>query len=269
MDREPISAIVIAKNEEAKIGRCLSSLKWVDEVIVVDSGSTDKTKEIVKSFDNAVLVESEWLGYSKTKTLAIEHSKNLWILWVDSDEVIPPEMKQKIKDLSLQVCSKEQVTAYSFARKNYVMGKFVRFGGWYPDRVTRLFHKSYCEFDGAYVHEKLILKQGRVKNIKTPILHDSYSSFPQYLMKNMRYAEEGARERHAKGKKTTVLYVIFVPFWAFFKSYFIKLGIFDGYTGFLVSLGTAYHKFAQYAALRYLNRYGALEKSMDRQKWED
>lgn len=244
----PISAIVICKNEAANIGRCLAGLVWAHEVVVVDSGSTDGTIDIVSGFANARLITSEWLGYSRTKQLAVSHTRNAWVLWVDADEAVTPALQAALQAWQPPA----DVSAADMPRRTYFMGTWVRHTGWYPGRVARLFHKERCAFNDNILHEGIELKQGKLAHLDADLEHYSYQTLYQYFDKMNAYGRAGALELQRKGKRFGLHLLVLSPLAAFFKFYFLKAGYKDGAVGLIISVGSAFSHFIKYVNYFYL-----------------
>ncbi|MGK0367943.1 MAG: glycosyltransferase involved in cell wall biosynthesis, partial [Thermoproteota archaeon] len=195
-----LSVILITKNEEKNIKRCLDSLTWVNEIVIADSHSTDQTIQIINSYSNTKIIDTDWLGFSDTKTLAIKHTTNDWILWIDADEEITQELRSEIESLSASSTNSNATSAYKINRANFFMDKRVRFSGWQNDWVTRLFKKSEVKFDGKAVHEKLIVT-GAVKKLSSKMNHYTYQGLNHYMLKFEEYTLLGAQKRMDKIKR--------------------------------------------------------------------
>jgi (heptosyl)LPS beta-1,4-glucosyltransferase len=247
-----ISAIVITKNESANIVACLQSLIWVDEVILVDSGSTDNTLELAAQFVNVTILTSTWLGYSGTKRVAVKHTNYDWVLWIDADEILSSELQQELESLALK---HTQAVAYHMPRKTFFMGEWVKYTGWYPGRVIRLFNKHHCDFNNNILHEGIVVKEGaRVDGLKHDILHYSYTSLYQYFHKMNAYGKYGAEELQRRGKKFHAFQLVLNPFTSFIKFYFFKKGFKDGKKGLIISIGSAFSNFIKYTNFYYLQK---------------
>jgi (heptosyl)LPS beta-1,4-glucosyltransferase len=252
----PISAIILTKNESENIGRCLQSLAWVNEIIVLDSGSTDATLSIAASFENVRIHTSEWLGYSRTKQLAVNYTSNQWILWLDADEELSPELILEIKQLQI-----EDKVAFDMPRKTFFLGEWVRHAGWYPGRVIRLFNKEYCKFNDNLLHEGVEPEAGKpTGQLENDILHYSYTSLYQYFNKMNLYGKYGAEELQRKGKTISKSKIILNPIATFFKLYILKRGFLDGTRGLVISAGSAFSNFIKYTNFYYLATKGKVDK---------
>ncbi|MEA1981791.1 MAG: glycosyltransferase family 2 protein [candidate division Zixibacteria bacterium] len=242
-----ISAVIITKNEEKNITRCLESLKWVDEIIVVDSESTDKTVEIAKSF-NAKIVSPIWEGYGKAKNSGVDAACGEWILSVDADEELSEKLKVEIKEI---INNSDACDGYYLKRKTKFMGQWILHCGWYPDYILRLFKKSKGRFDDKVIHERVIV-MGTTGKTNGELLHYSYESLEQYFEKFNRYTTISAKEEFSKGTKVGVVKLFIKTFAAFVKHYIIKLGLLDGTVGFVISVLSAKAVFVKYSKLMEL-----------------
>jgi glycosyltransferase involved in cell wall biosynthesis len=242
MNRPSVSAIVITKNEEKNIERCLSGLSWADEIIVVDSESTDRTIELARKFTSHIFIRP-WPGYSRQKNFAIDKASCEWVLSVDCDEIVEERLKQEI----LEILSGPRLySGFYIPRKNFIGNRWVRFGGWYPDYTLRLFKKGESRFEKRYVHEAVAVI-GKKGCLKTPLLHYTYQDLRDYAERQLRYARLAAKQMHENGKKASILDLIFRPFYHFIKCYFFRLGFLDGYLGLRLSVLSSNYVFKKYA----------------------
>lgn len=246
-----ITAIIITRNESYNISRCLDSLQWLNEIIVVDSGSTDNTLEIVASYKNVKLIQAEWKGYSENKRIGVRNSSHNWILWIDADEVVTEELKQEITALDPE---NQEFHAYDFPRKTFFLGEWVKHTGWYPGRVVRLFDKNFSDFNDNILHESLNVQNGKIGHLAADLLHYSYQDLYQYFDKMNYYGRYGAEELHRRGKKFQLWQLVFNPWATFIKFFFIKKGFLDGKKGFIISIGSSFSNFIKYANFYYLSR---------------
>jgi (heptosyl)LPS beta-1,4-glucosyltransferase len=237
-----LSVTIITKNEEKNIARCLESVKWADEIIVFDTSSTDRTVEICKKFTDHVFCV-DWHGYGKQKNLCAERASHKWVLNIDSDEVISAEGADEIRALLLDG-SKHSV--YQFPRKNYFGQQWIRYGGWYPDRTSRLYDKTQVSFTESQVHEKLIPDEN-VGSLKSPISHYSFSGMKDYIERQNHYSTLYAREKMSEGFRAGWSHLALRPLAAFFKNYFIRQGFRDGFIGFFLAVSFAFYTFLKYA----------------------
>lgn len=244
-----ISAIVITLNEENNIRKCLESLKWCDEIIVVDSGSTDKTVKIAEEFTKNIIISGN-MPYGEKRNLGIDKAVNKWILWLDADERITSELREEIR---LKV-NGSNTNAFYINRKSFFINKFIKHCGWYPDFTLRLFRKdSGIRFNSSLVHEKAIFS-GNTEKLNNEILHYTDRNFEHYINKLNKYTSLSAEELRKKGKNASIIDIIFRPVFTFFKMYFLKLGILDGYTGLVLCTLSSVHVMAKYSKLYLMNK---------------
>ncbi len=244
MKKLPISAVIITRDEESNISRCLSSLRFCDELIVIDSGSTDKTVEVARTF-TPIVRQRDWTGYSDQKTFANSLAKNDWILSVDADEEVSSELET---ELSLLVNKGLQDTAYSIPRRTYHFGKWIRFGGWYPNRLVRFFDRTKGNWEEKDVHE-FWHARGSVGIIRQPLNHYSFKSLSDQVIRNDNYSTLGATHLLKAGGRSSLLKLVTKPASKFIETYLVKLGFLDGYPGFLISVSAAYSVFLKWAKL--------------------
>ena len=239
---------IITKNEEKNIQRCLESVKGVvDEIVVIDSFSTDKTQEICEQY-NVNFVQKEWLGYSATKNYGNKLAKYEWILSLDADEAL----SENLRKLILKEKKNYQHEAYVFHRLTSYCGKWIRHCGWYPDPKMRLWKKSMGEWQGD-IHETVHLNSDTdTGKLSGNILHYSINSIFQHMDQVNKFSEIHAQSAFDNGKQSKILALYLKPFERFFTTYFFKLGILDGYYGFLISTLTAHSIFLRHVKLRQL-----------------
>jgi len=231
-----ISGVVITKNEEANIRRCIESmLQVVDEVVVLDSDSTDQTCAIAEQL-GATVHEVNWLGYANTKNLAVELVQHRYILSLDADEWLDEEAIQVIKGITHKI---PEVTAFEFKRKNYFGSRWIRFGGWYPDKKIRLFDKTCAEWQGDYVHETLVVKRGLTMPLDGHIIHATVLDKEAHKQTIDKYARLAARQALESGKTLSILWGIRSTLTHFVKLYLVKLGFLDGRIGLGICLRSA------------------------------
>jgi glycosyltransferase involved in cell wall biosynthesis len=244
-----ISAIIITYNEEKNIRRCLESVKWCDEIIVVDSQSSDKTKEIAREYTDKIFL-GLWEGFGEKKNFAREKASGPWILSVDADEEISEDLKKEIKE---KINSENPKAGYFIPRKSQFLGKWILHSGWYPDYVLRLFQKEQGKFNQKLVHESAIV-EGETEYLKNEILHYTYPNLEIYLDKLNVYSSLYAKMRVPEGKKTGWGKIIFHPLAIFFKMYFLKKGFLDGKEGLILALCSAFHTLVKYTKLWQLQK---------------
>ncbi len=224
-----ISVIIITKNEEKNISDCLKSVEWADEIIVVDSESTDKTIELAKQFTSQIFTR-KWEGYVPQKKYALSLAKNEWVLSLDADERITSELKDEIVNLS-----PGNFSGFKIRRKNFLMNKEITTCGWEKDYQLRLMRKDKASFSDRLVHEKFIV-DGKVATLENPMLHYTFSSFADYLDKINYYTSLKAQELFTKKKKVGGWTIFSHTVSAFFAFFFIRKGFKDGVYGLIISL---------------------------------
>lgn len=241
--------MIITKNEEANIERCLRSVKWADEIILVDSDSTDRTVEIAKEY-SARIMTVKWQGYGLTKQFGVDQASKEWILSIDADEVVTPELAHEIKTV---VASPNKNNGYYMPRKTNFMGRWIEHCGWYPDLLLRLFLKERGRFDGATVHEKVVL-EGPAGVLRNDLLHYSNPSLEHYLRKFNLYTTLGAQKAAKESKQISLKDIVLRPTAAFIKHYITRAGFRDGIEGFILSALSSTAVMVKYAKLRELQR---------------
>lgn len=241
-----LSIAIITKNEEARLSDCLKSVSFSDEVLVVDSGSSDKTVEVAKSFGARVLIE-EWRGFSGQKQFAVDQCRHDWVLILDADERIPERSALTIRQEMAR--NDPEIVAYSFRRKNYLHGRWIKHCGWWPDRIVRLVHRKKGGFDGRPVHE-MWTADGKVKALDAIIEHVSFRNYSELVAKMENYSNLASKELFERDKQVNFLTPIFHGLWMFLKTYFLELGVIDGFDGLLISTMNAGGSFLKYAKLR-------------------
>ncbi len=243
-----ISATIITKNEEKNIERCLKSLNWVDEIIVVDSGSTDKTIDICRKY-NCKIIETEWLGFGKTKKFAVNSASNNWIFSIDSDEEVTSELEAEIKNILVNPTH----NGYKIKRKSFYLGKMINHSGWESDFPLRLFNREYGNFNEKDIHESVIV-EGEVRKIESNLLHYTYPTISSHLSRINRYSDIQAKELKKNGKHYSLFIVLFFGLNKFLKMYVLKLGFLDGKEGLILCCNSAYGVYLKYLKLWALNR---------------
>lgn len=238
-----ITALAITYNEESNIKRYVESLSFADEIIIVDSFSTDNTAAIAKEL-NVKFIQKKFIDFSDQRNFAIQQAKNDWILFFDLDEIVTTNLEKEIK----QVLSKNnENVAYYVKRKFHFLGRHIRFGGWQTDKVIRLFNKNYCKYNGK-VHEA-ISAQGTVGYLKEKVEHYSYKSFDNYNSKLTLYSKLQAETLYAKGKRPNAYHFFVRPCYRFFWQYLFRLGVLDGKEGFVLAYVHSFSVFKRYVQL--------------------
>ncbi len=242
-----LSAIIITKNEEANIERCLRSVSWVDEIVIVDTESTDSTLEIARNFD-ARVYRPEWKGFGPAKQYALDKATGEWVLSIDADEEVSFTLKNEIRQL---LESEPECCGYYIPRKTRFLDRWILHSGWYPDYVLRLFKKSSGRFTLALVHEKVEVT-GPTGRLHNPLMHYSYPTLEDYMHKLDHYSTLGAREMFEAGKRFHGYHLIVKPIMAFIKKLIFKKGWRDGWEGFMIAGLTSFGTLIKLAKLREL-----------------
>jgi len=242
-----LSVIIITKNEAHAIRDCLSSVAWADEIIVVDSESTDETVEICMEFGAKVIIEKTWPGFGKQKNHALSLATKTWVLSIDADERVTPKLQEEIK----QVIANNADESYRMPRSSSYCGQFIKHSGWSPDYVTRLFKRGHGNFSEDLVHERLITNHKSL-TLKNPLLHISYINLDEVLEKINRYSNAGAEMSFVRGKSSSLGKAIRHGLWAFIRTYFIHLGFLDGKMGFVLAVSNAETTYYRYLKLAFL-----------------
>lgn len=239
-----ISATIITLNEELNISDCLASLDFIDEIIVVDSGSSDKTEQICRANPKVRFFQHNWEGYGKQKNFAAEQAANDWILNIDADERVTTELRISISNTVIG-----DIAAFRMARENYFGKRWIKRCGWYPDYTTRLYDKRRCSFIDRSVHESLKC-DGKFGTLAGNLKHFTYAGITDYLTRMNRYSSLAAEEIVKYGKNTGIAAVICKPLFTFFKMYVLKMGFLEGFQGFQISALYSVYTFAKYAKAR-------------------
>jgi glycosyltransferase involved in cell wall biosynthesis len=245
---DSLSVVVITKNEGLNIKRCLDSItSLAKEIIVVDSFSTDNTRDICESYANVIFKSREFIDYSDAKNFGNKLATGDWIFSIDADEAVSPNLFQRIKT-TLEMADHD---AFIINRLTNYCGKFIRHSGWYPDAKIRLWRNGVAHWEGA-IHEDLIVNSDKVTRLKGDLFHYSYPSMEVHLNKINHFTTLMAQDMYAKGKKASMLKILFGPIGEFLKKYILKKGVLDGYYGFVIATLSAYYKFCKYAKLKSL-----------------
>jgi len=244
-----ISSVIITLNEENNIRECLESLKWTDEIIIIDSHSKDRTVEIAKEYAAKIMITDE-LSFSKKRNLAFENAVYDWIIWIDADERVPDELKQEI--LNVTSNDMNRLDAYHINRRSFFINRFINHCGWYPDYTLRLFKRKLdLRFDESRVHEKLDY-QGDPGKLKNDIIHYTDKDFEHYIKKLNSYTTSSSLDLKERGQKANIFDIIFRPVFTFIKMYFLRLGFVDGYTGLVLCTLSGIHVFLKYSKLYFM-----------------
>jgi len=248
--RPTVSAIVVCFNEEKNIGDCLESLRWCDEIVVVDSFSTDRTVEIARQYTDRV-IQRPWAGYRDQKAFAHSQTTKQWVILVDSDERVTPELRDEIQ--RALDGDGGRYMGYAVPRLVFYLGRWWRRGGWYPDYDVRLFRRDKATWGGADPHEK-ILVDGAVRRLKHPLHHFSYRNIDDHMQRINRFTSISSRELRKEGGRWRLADALLRPAFRFFRSYILKRGFMDGFAGFYVAVTAAVYVFLKYAKLWEIER---------------
>jgi len=244
----PLSVTLIARDAAAQLGHCLASVAFADEIIVVDSGSTDGTVELAARH-GARVIQREWPGFGAQKQFAVEAASHDWVLCVDADERVSLELRERI----VAELKAPRGFVYAMPRRNRFLGRWLKHGEGYPDWSVRLFHRAHAHWGSETVHEKVISRSPVLK-LYGDLLHDSAETLERYLDKQNRYTSLQAESMHAAGRRANVLQLVISPFLRFIKYYLLRLGFLDGVPGLVhITIGCM-NSFNKYAKLKALER---------------
>ncbi len=247
--KNKISCVIVTKNEQANICRCLQSVQWMDEILVLDSGSVDETVKICKEFGCKV-VETEWMGFGKTKRFAVEQAKYDWIFSIDADEEMTTELRETLQQL-LQTAN--PAAGYYIKRRSFYLGKRIRFSGWNRDYPLRFFNRKFGNFNEKEVHESVRIAAPK-KNIEDCLLHYTYPTIESHIQKIDLYSTLGAQQLLAKGKQASVFTAVMRGKVKFLKIYILQAGFLDGLEGLVLALISAFGVYLKYLKLWELTR---------------
>lgn len=243
-----ISIIVITKNEADDIRECLKSISWADEIIILDSGSSDDTVKIAREFSKLVYISQDWQGFGIQKNRALAYATHNWVLSIDADERITPELRTEIQKA---IAEPNSNSGFRIPRSSSYCGKFMRHSGWSPDYVVRLFRKDSGKFSENIVHESLVIN-GNIGTLNYPIRHYAFSDLDEVLDKINRYSSAGASQKLNQGKRSSLGKAIRHGLWAFMRTFFIQAGFLDGREGFMLAVSNAEGVYYRYLKLMYL-----------------
>lgn len=242
-DRQPLSAVIVTLNEASRLEACLRSVAFCDEIVVVDSGSSDSTQDLARRL-GARVIEEPWRGYGAQKQFAIEQAENDWVLCIDADERVSERLREAIHSVMQTPASH----AYRFARCNRFLGRYLRHGEGYPDWSLRLFDRRHGHWSTDPVHEK-VLVDDTVATLQGDLIHDSAETLESYFAKQNRYTTLAAQDALARGKSASVPHLLISPALRFFKFYFLRGGFLDGVPGLIHILVGCTNSFAKYAKM--------------------
>ena len=244
-----ISVIVITKNEAASIARCLESVSWADEIIVLDSGSTDDTVSICREYTVHVH-QTDWPGFGPQKNRALDRASGDWVLSLDADEWVTPALRDEIARI---VAQSQDVDAFRIPRQSSFCGRFMRHSGWWPDHVVRLFRRGGAKFSDDAVHERVVV-DGKTGTLLTPLMHETFVDLEELLAKMNNYSTLSAQAMHRGGKRSGLSKAVARAAWAFVRTYFLRGGFLDGREGFMLAVATAEGTYYRYVKLLLLQK---------------
>ena len=245
MNKMPLSVIIITKNEQDNIEDCLESVKWAEEIIIVDSGSTDQTEAICRKFTDNFYVK-DWPGFGIQKQRSLELASREWVLSIDADERVTPELKSEIID---KITQNSNIGGYLIPRLSNYLGKDIYHAGWYPDYTLRLVKRKEVYFTRDIVHEKMIV-DGRVQKLSNHFIHYPYNSISHHIQKLNDYSSLSAEKMFSKGKNVSWLMVFLKALFGFIRAYIFRGGFLDGWQGLVVSISTGASVYLKYLKLK-------------------
>jgi (heptosyl)LPS beta-1,4-glucosyltransferase len=242
-----LSVTVVALNQEAHIGPCLASVSFADEIVLVDTWSTDRTVEEARAYTDRIF-STAWQGFARTKNFALDQVRGEWVLSLDTDERVPPALREEIMAV---VRADGPLAGYRVPRQNYFGGRWIRHLGWYPDYTLRLFRRGQGRFRDREVHEEVEVT-GPVGTLTAPLEHYSYRNLQEYAARQDRYARLAAKEMARQGRRPVPGELLWRPFLTFIKLYVIRGGFLDGTLGFNLSWQGSRYNFLKYSYLRQM-----------------
>lgn len=245
-----LSVIIITKNEAGNLRACLDTVGFADEIIVLDSGSTDGTIELARAAGASVVSTTDWPGFGPQKNRALAAASCEWVLSIDADERITPALADEI---CAAIKSPESADAYDISRRSWYCGRFIDHAGWTPDYVTRLFKRSAGRFSEHIVHERLIV-DGNTKRLNSQMLHYSFRDFSQVLQKIDSYSTLSAQQEYARGKRAGIGAAVLHGLWTFIRTYFLKRGFLDGAQGLALAISNAEGSYYRYLKIWFLHQ---------------
>ena len=240
-----ISGVVITLDEERSLARAIHSMAFCDEIVVVDSGSTDRTVEIAREL-GARVVTREWTGYAEQKNFAASQASHDWILSLDADEEVSPALARSVRELQR---ASDRAAGYVFPRRARYLGRWIHHSGWYPDAKVRLYDRRRGRWVGDFVHESVTV-DGPVARLDGDLLHYTCETFEQHIATVNRYTTLAARQMRRGGRRPGLLAILTAPPWTIFRTYVLRLGFLDGFAGVLIAVMAGFYVFSKYAKAR-------------------
>ncbi len=230
-----LSVIIIAKDAEATVRRCLESVAWADEVVVVENGSVDRTADIARELGAKVHQTADWPGFGQQKNRALDLATCDWLFSLDADEWVTPGLRDEIRSA---IAGGGETVAFRIPRRSSFCGRFMRHSGWWPDYVVRVFKRGNGKFSPDAVHERVIV-EGRIGSLRECIMHEAITDLDQMLSKMNRYSSTSAAELHEQGRRSSFISALVHGGWAFLRTYVLRLGFLDGREGFMLAVANA------------------------------
>lgn len=250
MPTPSLSVILITLNEAERLATTLEAIAWADEIVVVDAGSTDGTVEIARRFTDKVVVTDDWPGFGPQKNRALDLATGEWVLSIDADERVTPELAAEIR----ATLAAPHYDAYRLPRLSSYLGRPMRHSGWWPDEVLRLFRRGKARFSADVVHERLLF-DGKIGRLQNVLQHESFSSLEQVLEKVNRYSTAGAQKLAAQGRTANLRTAVLRALWMFIRTYVLKAGFLDGRQGFMLAVSNAEGVYYRYLKLMLLTEH--------------
>lgn len=245
MTQQRLSVVIIAQNEAELLSACLASVRWADEIILLDSGSSDNTEDIAYQHNVQVYHSEKWLGFGLQRQHAQQYASGDMILMIDADERVTSELRTAIEYV---LKHPQPHTVYSFSRRNLFLGRFMRYSSWYPDYVIRLYPRDY-HYNDHLVHESLNIRQAQVVRLPGDLQHLTCRDFVSFQRKQFTYADAWARQHYQQGKRCSVLAIFSHSLGALLKTLVLRAGFLDGKQGWILAMVNAQYTFNKYAAL--------------------
>jgi len=251
-----LSVVLITKNAAPVIRRCLESVAWADEIVVLDSESNDGTAELCREFTPQVETVRDWPGFGPLKNRAVERAQGEWVFNIDADEWVTPALRAEIE---AALREPGDAAAFRMPRRSSYCGRFIRHSGWWPDHVTRLFRRGQARFSEDQVHERLLV-EGGVGTLRQPLLHEAFRDLEQVLAKVNTYSTQGALGLRKRGTKATVATAVAHGAWTFFRTYCLRAGFLDGREGFMLAVSNAEGTYYRYLKLLLLEEQARADR---------
>jgi len=260
-NRPPLSVCIICKNEAPKIEACLQSVAFADEIVIVDSGSSDATLEIARRYTDRIFVRDDWEGFGRQRQRAEQLATHDWIFAIDCDEVVSAALRDEIL---AQLATVDARTVLRLNRLTNFCGHLIRHSGWYPDYVDRIYHRGHYGYNDKQVHEAVACAGAPRVTLQQDLLHHQFDDLHQYIDKRNRYAALGAAEKAARGKRASLSRALGAALIAFVRHYLLKRGFLDGRIGLVIAVIQMQYSFNKYLFLCYQGEPAAADKDRSR-----